>query len=558
MTEVEDKYLQLGGASGFLGAATTSSEETAGSDGKGRLRHFANGDIYWHPEFGAFEVHGAILRRYIMTGADKSPLGFPLTDERVAPDRIGRYNHFQRGSIYWHPATGAHDVRERIRERWAALRWEIGFLGYPVEDHKDEDRNRLKIAVSQFEGGRLEWDASSQYIQTIRSPKLGSPNYIVPVRAVLARDNDGARPAIITIGQVQQWLERANQVFAAAGIRFEYDGQFIELRDTEVNSLTGVENPFWTAARDRLNQIAAREHAVLLVFRFGPAAPDGAPNGAGFGWWDYDFVVMPGFDTRVCIAQLGPGVQNLGLLAHELGHYFGLPHTFGIKFQTRAEAADHFISVGNPQLYDGDSSFVDDTPPDPFIQELQCNVKQLSLQLGTTPFILARGNVMSFWYSDNIPILSHGQIDRIRSILNERVDRGPINIRKLWPPTGPTAHGDDMQPGEVLNPDESINSPNGRYNFVYQSDANLVLYRIRDGMPLWASNTAGRPAGVCIMQTDGNLVIYQPDWQPIWASATSNYPGSQLFVQDDGNVVIYIPSDQPVWQPVWATNTAGQ
>ncbi len=118
-------------------------------------------------------------------------------------------------------------------------------------------------------------------------------------------------------------------------------------------------------------------------------------------------------------------------------------------------------------------------------------------------------------------------------------------------PTGPSAQGDDMQPGEVLNPGQSISSGNGEYTFVYQGDGNLVLYRNRDREPLWASDTAGRSAGVCIMQGDGNLVIYGLDAQPAWASDTSQHPRSRLIVQNDGNVVIYRPDNTPVW----ATNT---
>jgi hypothetical protein len=120
----------------------------------------------------------------------------------------------------------------------------------------------------------------------------------------------------------------------------------------------------------------------------------------------------------------------------------------------------------------------------------------------------------------------------------------------LFPtPTGPVAQGDDMQPGEVLNPDQSITSASGRYRFIYQGDGNLVLYD--GGTPLWASGTDGKPVGVCIMQGDGNLVIYAHGGQPIWSSDTWQHPSSRLVVQDDGNVVIYRPDGTAVW----ATNT---
>jgi Ricin-type beta-trefoil lectin domain len=116
---------------------------------------------------------------------------------------------------------------------------------------------------------------------------------------------------------------------------------------------------------------------------------------------------------------------------------------------------------------------------------------------------------------------------------------------------GPAAQGDDMQPGEVLNPGESISSASGEYTFMFQHDGNLVLYRNKDGRPLWASGTYGKPSAVCIMQDDGNLVIYDLGERPIWSSDTWRDPGSRLLVQDDGNVVIYRPDNTPVW----ATNT---
>lgn len=118
------------------------------------------------------------------------------------------------------------------------------------------------------------------------------------------------------------------------------------------------------------------------------------------------------------------------------------------------------------------------------------------------------------------------------------------------------AKGDDMQPGEVLNPGHSISSTNGKYTFIYQGDGNLVLYRNSDEKPLWASNTwtsntTGIGPGVFIMQGDGNLVIYDSNTNPIWASDTWQHPGSRLVVQDDGNVVMYSPDGTPVW----STNT---
>jgi hypothetical protein len=84
---------------------------------------------------GAFEVHGAIRDKYFALGAEASILGYPRTDESGTPDGVGRYNHFQGGSIYWTPGTSAHEVHGLIRGLWSSLGWEINpQLGYPMSD----------------------------------------------------------------------------------------------------------------------------------------------------------------------------------------------------------------------------------------------------------------------------------------------------------------------------------------------------------------------------------------------------------------------------------------
>ena len=89
---------------------------------------------------GAFEVHGAIRDKYLALGAEASILGYPRTDESGTPDGIGRFNHFQGGSIYWTPNTSAHEVHGLIRDRWSGLGWETNpQLGYPISDEMIPD-----------------------------------------------------------------------------------------------------------------------------------------------------------------------------------------------------------------------------------------------------------------------------------------------------------------------------------------------------------------------------------------------------------------------------------
>ena len=92
----------------------------------------------------------------------------------------------------------------------------------------------------------------------------------------------------------------------------------------------------------------------------------------------------------------------------------------------------------------------------------------------------------------------------------------------------------------------AVVSNSGQYTLILQSDGNLVLYE-ECGTALWASNTAGIAVTSCNMQTDGNLVIYAGESGPVWASNTYGCDGAHLEVQDDGNVVIYDVNHNPIW-----------
>jgi hypothetical protein len=185
MSEIDDKYNLLGAATGFLG--TPVDVERSTPNGLGRYRHYQRGSIYWHlafpfeafvvyglirqrwsqlgweqsplgfpisdelpagssggrmslfdfgailyrPDIGTYETHGAIFRRWRALG-DINGLGFPLTDELITPDNRGRYNHFERGSIYWTPQTDAREVLPDTKSVWARSGWEQGPMGYPV------------------------------------------------------------------------------------------------------------------------------------------------------------------------------------------------------------------------------------------------------------------------------------------------------------------------------------------------------------------------------------------------------------------------------------------
>src|SRR5260370_6014401 len=131
-TAIRQKYSDLASQNGVLGEATTDVLQCP--DAVGYYVHYQGGSIYWTPDTGAHEIHGTIREKWAAMGWERSLLGYPLTDESTAPDGTGRYNQFQNGSIYWTPDTGAHEIHGGIREKWAAMGWERSLLGYPLTD----------------------------------------------------------------------------------------------------------------------------------------------------------------------------------------------------------------------------------------------------------------------------------------------------------------------------------------------------------------------------------------------------------------------------------------
>jgi len=101
--------------------------------------------------------------------------------------------------------------------------------------------------------------------------------------------------------------------------------------------------------------------------------------------------------------------------------------------------------------------------------------------------------------------------------------------------------------GQALFPGESLLSPDARFTLTLQSDGNLVLYDPYS-RALFSTNTSGHPnVTQLVMQADGNLVLYENTSQPYWSTNTSSQPGASLFMQSDGNLVMYNTTEQPFW-----------
>lgn len=139
------------------------SIESSCPDGIGKFAHFSNGSVFQVPGNGTFEVHGSIREKWAETGWETGVLGYPLTDELDTPLGNGRLTNFQGGSIIWSGNTGAHVVKEDIRNRWMQMAFKD--VGFPEEDEVEgtDTSIRQKFQKGEFvrQGNNLEFKARS-------------------------------------------------------------------------------------------------------------------------------------------------------------------------------------------------------------------------------------------------------------------------------------------------------------------------------------------------------------------------------------------------------------
>lgn len=147
---IRDKWHSVGAWNSYLGMPINS--ETCGLVNGGCLSHFQGGSIYWSPATGAKVVRGGIRDKWASLGWERSFLGYPTSDEICGLTGGGCYSHFQGGSIYWSPATGPKVVLGSIRAKWQSLGSEKSFLGYPITDEVTVPGRGW---YSHFQGGSI-------------------------------------------------------------------------------------------------------------------------------------------------------------------------------------------------------------------------------------------------------------------------------------------------------------------------------------------------------------------------------------------------------------------
>ncbi|MBY0290308.1 MAG: N-acetylmuramoyl-L-alanine amidase [Mycobacteriaceae bacterium] len=96
---------------------------------------------------------GAIFMRWESMGGPNGALGAPRSPE-ASGEGPTRYANFERGAIYWSPASGAEPVTGKIYKAWGSLGFERGALGLPTSGEIHEPQ----WIVQNFQHGTLNFD----------------------------------------------------------------------------------------------------------------------------------------------------------------------------------------------------------------------------------------------------------------------------------------------------------------------------------------------------------------------------------------------------------------
>jgi hypothetical protein len=125
------------------------------------FQKFSGGRIYHNPKFGTFEVHGAILDRYLKLLDRLGVLGWPISNEYKIYSalglEIGRASRFEKGIIYRSRATGTFEVYGLILKAYLEQGGPAGKLGLPMSGEKTVAGSTIGVRYNQFTKGMIIW-----------------------------------------------------------------------------------------------------------------------------------------------------------------------------------------------------------------------------------------------------------------------------------------------------------------------------------------------------------------------------------------------------------------
>lgn len=175
MGGIRDKWRTLGGfENGMMGYAVGPVTETATG---GYYQQYQGGAIIGTPATGYWESMGDLRGRWAQLDYENSALGYPV-GSIYRTSKNGYYQQYQNGYLVGSSATGWWEsMTGPIRDRWEALKFQDGLLGFPIGAQICGIRDNG--CYQRYQGGYIVGSSATGYWESyglIRN-KWGSMGY---------------------------------------------------------------------------------------------------------------------------------------------------------------------------------------------------------------------------------------------------------------------------------------------------------------------------------------------------------------------------------------------
>jgi hypothetical protein len=175
---------------------------------------------------------------------------------------------------------------------------------------------------------------------------------------------------------------------------------------------------------------------------------------------------------------------------------------------------------------------------------------------GATTFAVQTDGNLVLYTKDNKPVWSSRTNGSMPSQLAVQTDgnlvlygfSGPLWLTNSLQPLLQSDATNSLTGGQKLTPGQYLTSDNLQYKLLLQTDGNLVLYDFQNRAS-WSSGTSNRPVVQAVVQSDGNVVLYDSSGKVYWSAGTGGHGSANLILQDDGHLKLYSSTSRILWTP---------